>query len=104
MKKLLLTTSLFCVLNVEAQQVPTTVERGRIIFQQNCVRCHGYDGKLGKWGAKNLQVSRLNDAQLLKIISNGRWFMPKWKKVLGDEEIAAVITYVKSMRVTDINK
>lgn len=98
MKKILLAAALFCVVTAEAQQVKPTYENGKVVFQTNCVRCHGQDGTLGRLGAKNLQVSKLNDAQLREIISEGSWFMPKWKRVLSPEQIAAVMIYIKTLR------
>jgi cytochrome c6 len=98
MKKILTVLAFYSVVSVEAQPVKTTVENGKAIFQNNCIRCHGYDGKLGKQGAKNLQISKLNDSQLSAIISNGKWAMPKWKKLLTPEQLSAVATYVKTLR------
>lgn len=98
MKKILVVLAFYSVVTVEAQPVKTTVENGKTIFQNNCIRCHGHDGKLGKQGAKNLQISKLNDSQLLAIISNGKWAMPKWKKLLSPEQLSAVTTYVKTLR------
>lgn len=98
MKKFLIVLTCYCAGNVAAQPTKTTFENGRIVFQNNCIRCHGYEGNLGKQGAKNLQVSKLNDSQLLEIISNGKWAMPKWKKLLTPEQLSAVALYVKSLR------
>jgi mono/diheme cytochrome c family protein len=98
MKKFLIVLAFYCVVNVEAQPAKTTFENGKIIFQNNCIRCHGHEGNLGKQGAKNLQISKLNDSQLLAIISNGKWAMPKWKKVLTPEQLTAVTQYVKTLR------
>jgi mono/diheme cytochrome c family protein len=98
MKNFLVVLTFYCVTTVEAQPVKTTFENGKTVFQNNCIRCHGHDGKLGKQGAKNLQISKLNDNQLLAVISNGKWAMPKWKKVLTPEQLSAVTTYVKALR------
>ncbi len=86
------------LLTSSAWQIDPTVENGKIVFESNCIRCHGHDGKLGKIGAKNLQVSKLSDEQLVKTISNGKWFMPRWKKTLTPDQIAAVAVYVKTLR------
>ena len=99
MKNLFLVLAFFFALSGKAQQEKTPFEDGKILFQRNCARCHGYDGKLGQHGAKNLQASKLDDRKLVKIISNGKWFMPKWKKVLTAEQISAVIAYIKTLRV-----
>lgn len=98
MKHFFLALALFFAVSARAQQVKTPFEDGKVLFQRNCIRCHGYDGKLGHHGAKNLQTSKLDDRQLLKIISNGKWLMPKWKKVLTVDQISAVIAYIKTLR------
>lgn len=98
MRNFFLVLVFFFALSAKAQQEKATLEDGKVLFQRNCTRCHGYDGKLGQHGAKNLQASKLDDRQLLKIISNGKWFMPKWKKVLTAEQISAVIAYIKTLR------
>lgn len=98
MKKILLVSAFFFVVSTRAQQIKPTSEDGKVVFKTNCVTCHGFDGKLGHHGAKNLQISKLDDSQLLKIIANGKWRMPKWKKVLTPAQISAVVEYVKTLR------
>ena len=83
---------------VGAQQPQTTPVEGKIVFEKNCVRCHGSDGTLGKFGAKNLHKSKLNLEETVRIISNGKWIMPRWKKKLSMEQILSVATYVKTLR------
>ena len=94
--------------------------RGRQLYIQNCARCHGQNAE----GAPNWQQPdargnlpppphddsghtwRHSDAQLAEIIRNGlrdrfnktpELTMPPFKDRLSDEEIAAVITYFKSL-------
>ncbi|WP_162618618.1 c-type cytochrome [Pedobacter yulinensis] len=98
MKKMILLVACCGVMSASAQQAKTQLENGRMIFQNNCVRCHGADGTLGRMGAGNLKVSTINDSELADIITNGKWFMPKWRKVLTPGQIAAVATYVKTLR------
>lgn len=98
MKTILLTVAICCSINAAAQELSPSMSNGKVIFQSNCVRCHGDDGKLGKFRAKDLQNSKLDDQRLYKIISNGKWLMPRWKKVLTPEQILSVIVYVKTLR------
>jgi mono/diheme cytochrome c family protein len=99
MKSILSLFALLAVMHSNAQAVDTIMAKGKMIFQNNCTRCHGKDGLAGRFGAKNLQKSKLNDKQLFNIISNGRWLMPKWEKVLNDGQISAVILYVKTLKL-----
>lgn len=71
---------------------------GKQIFEDKCARCHGSDGTKGKWGAKNLQKSRLEEAELTRIVSKGKNFMPSWEKRLSKEEMNSVLGYVKGLR------
>ncbi|MGH2665612.1 c-type cytochrome [Flavobacterium sp.] len=71
---------------------------GKAIFENECSKCHGKDGARGRFGAKNLQKSRLTDAEYLKIISNGKSIMPAWKRRLSGEQINQVINYVKELK------
>lgn len=78
-------------------QSPSSPE-GKPVFEKKCQRCHGSDGTKGMFGAKDLQASRLNDTELFTVISEGRRIMPSWKRTLTQEQINAVIVYVKSLR------
>lgn len=74
------------------------VPEGRKIYESKCAKCHGENGTRGLLGAKNLQISKLNDNDLYTIISEGKRKMPSWKKKLTTEQIHLVITYIKSLR------
>lgn len=82
---------------------PNAVPDGEQLYLENCASCHGIDGTLGKAGANDLSTTKLDDQALKKIIevgnSNG---MPRFKEILGgDEEIDAVIYYIKGFRRID---
>ncbi|HET7535986.1 MAG TPA: c-type cytochrome [Candidatus Didemnitutus sp.] len=83
---------------------------GRDNYLENCASCHGEDGKAKtpagkKSRAKDLTVSKLTDADIERQIVNGgpkdskgRQAMPPFKDTLTPEQIAAVATYVKTLR------
>lgn len=73
-------------------------DTGKRIYEKKCVACHGKDGTKGALGAKNLQVSRLDDSSLFVTISEGRNRMPSWKKKLTSQDVNHVIRYIKSLR------
>lgn len=75
-----------------------TAENGKDIFEHKCQRCHGSDGTKGLFGAKNLQTSRLENMEIISIISKGRRGMPRWEKKLSPTEIESVATYIKTLR------
>jgi mono/diheme cytochrome c family protein len=76
-----------------AQQQP-----GKKIFETKCAECHGSSGTKGRFHAANLQLSRLADAELQKIVSKGKKWMPSWEKRLKPEEISAVVNYIQTLR------
>ncbi|MEZ2336648.1 cytochrome c [Mucilaginibacter sp. RCC_168] len=78
-----------------AQNPPLT---GKALFEKKCATCHGNDGTRGRWGAKNLQLSKLDNNELLNTISNGRGIMPNWGKKLSISQISSVIEYIKTLR------
>lgn len=76
----------------------TDKAEGKPIFEKHCVRCHGNDGKKGKWKAKDLTLSRMSDKDILQLIKEGKKRMPSYNKKLSDEEMKAVIAYLKRLR------
>ena len=71
---------------------------GKAIYINNCLRCHGEDGKAGVNGASNLTASMCANKGLIGIIKHGRNLMPAYKDLLSETEINAVASYVKSLR------
>ena len=73
------------------------------IYQNECQKCHGKDGKGSKRG-KSLGVPNFTDAEwqasvtdeeLIKSITNGKKKMPKQEGKLSAEEIKAVVKYIR---------
>jgi len=74
------------------------INKGKEIFESKCAKCHGADGTKGKWGAKNLQISKVSDSEMKAIITNGKRMMPAWGKHLTDDELLSVMNYVRTLR------
>lgn len=75
------------------------------LYKSTCQGCHGPDGKataIGKkLGAKDFQdadVVKLSEADLGKIIEDGKNKMPGYKGKLTDDEIKALTRYIKEMK------
>jgi len=79
----------------KAQDEPLT---GKALFEKKCATCHGNDGTRGRFGAKNLQISTLNNDELITMVSTGKGIMPKWGKKLTQEQILSVVEYIKTLR------
>ncbi len=85
------------------------VERGKAIYEQRCLECHGIEGKGDGVKAPFLSprpgnlvsaaTAAKSDQDLLKIIANGRprTAMPAWKDTLSEEERRQVLQYIRSL-------
>lgn len=71
---------------------------GKELYEKKCARCHGKDGTKGLFGARNLQISKLDDAGYIRIISEGRNIMPAWQKKLNEGQINLIVLYIKALR------
>lgn len=79
-----------------------TAPDGRVVFQKNCVVCHGADGKLGLNGAKDLTQTTLGLEERVSQITHGKNLMTPFNGVLSPEEIEAVAAYTLTLK-TQIN-
>lgn len=70
---------------------------GQAIYEKYCVLCHGADGAAGFQGAKNLSASVLTDAEITKLIKNGKGMMPA-NPDMSDSDVEKVKEYVKYLR------
>lgn len=76
----------------------------RDLYQKNCARCHGADGKsdseLGRlYDSPDLtgrNTKRMSQKQMTRLISNGKGGMPAFKKKLSSKEITSLVNYVRS--------
>ena len=81
------------------------VAKGKVLYTNLCIRCHGVDGKGDAYMKFNPPVADLSspavqsklDESLMKAIHDGRkdTAMGAWKFVLSEEEISDVTAYVR---------
>ena len=71
---------------------------GRKVFKQNCVVCHGLDGKLGANGSKDLTLSKMSLDERKAIIKNGKGAMVGLGTLLKPAEIKAVAQYTLKLK------
>jgi cytochrome c6 len=84
--------------------------KGKAVYEQRCLACHGLQGKGDGPTGKMLvppaadftsaASRKKSDADLLKIIENGKpsTAMVAWKGQLSDQDIQNVLAYVKTLR------
>lgn len=73
---------------------------GKIVYQRNCISCHGEKGNAQISGAKDLTSSALSEKEIKNIITNGseNGKMMPYKSLLSAEEIDALVEHVKSLK------
>jgi len=99
---------------VTAQTVRGNPQAGQVVYEKNCVRCHGaqLDGK-GPDSEDlivrpaNLQSSitrSKSDWELLVTISNGVLFTPmhSFRGKLTDQQMLDVLSYIRTVSPSDI--
>lgn len=119
--------SLFCVTTVFAGQAkpaagakpaaaaaasPESITNGAALYKRQCVMCHGAAGLGDGPAAKTLKgklpsladktvMSKLTDAQIHEVITNGKKTeignMPALGKRLTAEEITDIVNYVRTL-------
>ena len=79
---------------------------GSAIFKVRCAMCHGPNGDGSSGMAKSMGLKPLNSpdvqkqsaADITNLVVNGKGKMPASKGKLTDEEISAVVSFVKSLK------
>jgi len=80
---------------------------GKIVFEENCVKCHGDDGRARTWRGWMFFAEDLSDAEwqdrhddeaLLRALRRGPGAMPSYEKRLSEEQQQAVVAYVRTLR------
>ena len=85
-----------------------TLAAAQMLFQDNCVLCHGEKGLGDGPGAKTIKVKPANftdpkvqasetDGSLFWKMSNGRGPMPAWKDELTDKERWELVNYIRKL-------
>ncbi len=77
------------------------VAAGKAVFEENCILCHGLDGKGTLPGAPDFTTMK---AQIVNepgkqfcVISDGHNQMPSWKDKLTTEQMWQVLTYIATL-------
>lgn len=98
------------------------VKKGKRIYNQYCVPCHGQYGKgdgtrayieafnpMPRNHTNGEYMNKRAQEELFEVIKNGGFsknfshIMPPWKTILKDDEIIDVLEYVRSLAVPPYN-
>ena len=79
---------------------------GAAVYKAKCASCHGPDGKgetsIGKSmklrSLGSADVQKITDADLAKVISDGKGKMPAYKGKLTADEIKALVAYIRTLK------
>ena len=82
----------------KAQAKSATNRKGKLVYKQYCVTCHGMDGKLNVSGAKDLSISTISREEATNQVTNGKGLMTPYKDILSADQIAAVVEYIEELR------
>jgi mono/diheme cytochrome c family protein len=94
-------------LTVKEANYPAPEVDARGLFQENCVTCHGANGRAHTFhgrlaGAQNLTdpqwQSETSDAEIIHAIKTGPSVMPAFGKKLSESEIDALGGYVRTFK------
>jgi len=85
----------------------TTAASASESYTKHCASCHGKDGRAKTFKAKlnharNLAdpewQDRVSDERIFNSIMNGKGKMPEFSKKLSEQEINALVSYVRSLK------
>jgi mono/diheme cytochrome c family protein len=77
------------------------------LYAKNCASCHGRDGRAktskGRLNhARNLSdpewQNRVSDERIFNSVMNGKGKMPSYEKKFAEQEIDAMVTYVRGLK------
>ncbi|SFQ38395.1 c-type cytochrome [Hymenobacter arizonensis] len=85
-------------LAVSAASAQAPVLPGQLLYQKNCQRCHGANGKAGLNGAHDLTKSNLNAFGRTYLVTNGMGKMPAFGKTLTPQQVQQVVAYSLTLR------
>jgi len=72
--------------------------KGKLVYKQYCVICHGGDGTLAVSNATDLSTSTISLEDRIDQITNGKGLMTPYKDILSKEQISAVAEYIEELR------
>jgi|SRR3954453_16799841 len=104
MKKTLASIAAVTLLLLAA--VPVFAADGAALFKAKCAMCHGADAKGETAMGKNLKlrdlgsadVQKQTDAELKKVIEDGKGKMPPSKSKLAAGDADALIAFIRSLK------
>ncbi|MBT3205070.1 MAG: c-type cytochrome [Gammaproteobacteria bacterium] len=76
------------------------LKKGQVIYQKNCLMCHGLNGKNTMANAANFKRGQglfNSDFFLLQRIQKGNKACPAYRGILKEQQIFDVIAYIRTL-------
>jgi cytochrome c553 len=70
----------------------------KVLYINECARCHGEDGKAGNFSSANLSMSQLSKEEKAAVIKNGKGLMPSFAKQFSDQQIEELVNYIEKLK------
>ncbi len=83
---------------VKKPKASASNRKGKLVYKQYCVICHGGDGKLAISNATDLTTSTVELEERIDQITNGKGLMTPYKDILSEEQIRSVAEYLAELR------
>lgn len=80
------------------RNMENVLKTGKEIYLAECKKCHGIDGKKGLFKSPDLTQSKLNLAERIAWIKEGKGIMPAYENQLAESEIEAVAAYLDELK------
>ena len=84
--------------SIDTSSISDPVAVGKLIYSNSCVSCHGEIGNGGISGAKDLSLTTLTTEEQKAVILHGKNAMPKYKNILSEEQVGAVVQYIATLK------
>jgi mono/diheme cytochrome c family protein len=105
MRVLSFVVALLGALAVASTAAAADLELGKKVYAAKCASCHGADGKGNAKMAGMLKITipdlsgskEKSDAELLKLLAEGKKPMPAFAKGLSKDEMESVLSYTKAL-------
>jgi mono/diheme cytochrome c family protein len=91
-----------CAAHVTTAQVDAVLAlqgdstHGATVYADNCVECHGTDGKKEKSAVLPDKIPANTDADVVGNILSGPWIMPNFVHKLSNQDVADVLAYLRA--------
>ena len=82
-----------------------SAQDGASLYKMKCQVCHGPDGKANTVAGKKVEakdfhsaeVAKLSEAEMFEVVKKGKGKMPSYDKKISDDEIRALVKYVREL-------